>query len=764
MESETKFRAVITGIGFGKCLAKGTRVTMSDGTSKPIEKVSVGDCVLSQSEGEISISKVNSLHAVGNKKSFETKLQGGYSIVSSDEHKVLVADSFKRVRVDNGRKDNRVTTVDGVSWKKVKDLERMDLVAVPKNYERETNNQFSRKIFELTGYLIGDGCLRNKLSISIAEQEVVDRVRTLMPKGITLKHSYNIDYKLYSGARNKKGYCYNIMFDFYREVGLFNKGSHDKFIPKCFLNADDKHLYSLLSGLIVTDGWVDKIGIGYCTVSERLYDDVRLLLHNLGIAHTGSLRYVKYKGNKVGAYQISIVRVDDLKKIYNNCYLVHKHRKLKALLKKKYSFKTHKGINKLFDYKDLVFRRVLSVEEGESVEMFDLSIEKNHCYIANNIVVHNSAVGVVEMIRDCIEHPGVMNLIYAPTYPMLKNTTMVEFFKFCPKELIVKHNKSEHLIYLINGSTIIYLSGDNQRNIDRIRGLNLGAAYGDEIALSPSYVWKIIVGRLRDPRGSRRAWLTTTPKGFNWVYDWFVEKKHTTDPDEYEWFGGSSLDNPYTPQDYKDSLESTYSGAFYKQELLGEFVGYEGLVYSEFSRNVHVGDFSDKKFEEYVGGLDWGWTNPNVALLVGKDGDGRMYILKEVYVRRTHNEEFCGLVKNMIREKKDVVFQADPSEPAFINSFNNNNIITEGANNEILPGIQKVASLLKVQKDQLPRLFVDESCVNTIMEFENYRYPEVDEGKPERDLPIKVHDHAMDVIRYIAMADSKEVSFGFLEV
>jgi len=136
-----------------------------------------------------------------------------------------------------------------------------------------------------------------------------------------------------------------------------------------------------------------------------------------------------------------------------------------------------------------------------------------------------SAMGVNEMIRETLEHDNVLNLIFAPTFPMLKNTTMQEFWKFCHQQFIKSHNQTEHRITFINDSQIIYLSGDNERNIDRLRGLNLGAAYGDEIAMSPEYVWKIILGRLRDTQGSLRAWITTTPKGFNWVYDWFVKKK-----------------------------------------------------------------------------------------------------------------------------------------------------------------------------------------------------------------------------------------------
>jgi phage terminase large subunit len=248
------------------------------------------------------------------------------------------------------------------------------------------------------------------------------------------------------------------------------------------------------------------------------------------------------------------------------------------------------------------------------------------------------------------------------------------------------------------------------------------------------------------------------------VYNWFVLKKFTKSPEEYEWFGGKTIDNPYTPQEYKDTLEASYSGVFYKQELLGEFVGHEGLVYPEFSRNVHVGHFQNKTFSSFVGGLDWGWTNPSGALFAGRDGDGRYYIVSELYEKRVETSLFAGLVKGL-RKGRTATFYADPSEPQFIQMFNDKGIDCLEADNEILPGINKVASLLKIQKDGLPRLFIDESCVHLINEFENYRYPDKKEDSRDNEKPLKMMDHLMDCIRYLVMADDAHgVTIGFLDV
>ena len=109
---------------------------------------------------------------------------------------------------------------------------------------------------------------------------------------------------------------------------------------------------------------------------------------------------------------------------------------------------------------------------------------------------------VLEALYDALSHPNTLILIFAPTFPMLKNVTMREFFKWCPREFIAEHNTSNHIVKLINGTEIIYLSGDDLRSIERIRGLTLGSVYLDEAALSPKLVWDIVLARVRDARGS----------------------------------------------------------------------------------------------------------------------------------------------------------------------------------------------------------------------------------------------------------------------
>jgi len=357
-----------------------------------------------------------------------------------------------------------------------------------------------------------------------------------------------------------------------------------------------------------------------------------------------------------------------------------------------------------------------------------------------------TVAGVNEMIREMVTHPGALNLIMAPTYTMLKQTTMREFFRFCPPELIAQHHRSDQLVTFVNGAECLYLSGEYEDHIERVRSFTLGSEYVDEGSLFPGYVWDILLGRLRDKRGSLRAWVTATPKGYNWMHDCWVRKTYGN-PKDYELYTGTTYDNPYTPQEYKDTLAGAYTGSFAKQELLGEFVAFEGLVYPEFSRVTHVKPAA-AAYKDLIAGVDWGYTNPSVCLFIGLDYDNRAHILREIYQSGLQPEELIGLVKveneTLLKKygRSVSTFYCDPSEPMYIQKFIMNGLRAVAGKNDIMPGITEVASRLSLAGDKKPRLTISECCANTINELGIYRFGDGREGKERREEPLKIYDHA----------------------
>jgi PBSX family phage terminase large subunit len=344
--------------------------------------------------------------------------------------------------------------------------------------------------------------------------------------------------------------------------------------------------------------------------------------------------------------------------------------------------------------------------------------------------------GAVKALLEAVRYPGTTGLILAPTYPMVRDVVLETVYKVTPRTLIKRYLETKHTMYLVNGSKILFRSADKP---DKLRGLNLAWAWLDEAAYMERRIWDVVIGRLRDKRGSRRAWLTTTPRGKNWIWEIFVKDKS----DSYAVIHATTYDNVYLPTDYIRALEEKYTGEFREQELLGRFVTFEGLVYKEFDELKHVIDVLPERsrLKTVVAGVDWGYTNPAVILVVGIDGDGRYYVLEEFYERNKLVGDIVQTAKELKEKWNIEIFYCDPSEPAFIAEFRKAGLVAVGANNDVMAGIAQVKALLTQN-----RLFLHRSCRNTIEEMGMYRWEE--RKGTMLDTPRKEHDHAMDALRY----------------
>lgn len=172
--------------------------------------------------------------------------------------------------------------------------------------------------------------------------------------------------------------------------------------------------------------------------------------------------------------------------------------------------------------------------------------------------------GAIEAIK---QEPGTLGIVVAPTLQMLLDgavaTILDKFGKF-----VRVHNKSLKIIQLINGMTIHYRSGDDPKHL---RGSNANWVWLDEGAYLTEEVWKTMLGRLR--RGPNpRLWVTTTPAGYNWVYDKFNGCDDPTFKDKYYLVYAPTRTNRNLPDDYVADLASDYSSAYAEQELEGRFV------------------------------------------------------------------------------------------------------------------------------------------------------------------------------------------------
>lgn len=182
--------------------------------------------------------------------------------------------------------------------------------------------------------------------------------------------------------------------------------------------------------------------------------------------------------------------------------------------------------------------------------------------------------GCIEVLR---QPSGSRGMIVAPTYRMLTDSTL-ETFRKIAGPVVQDYNKSDMTMKLINGAEILWRSADNP---DSLRGPNLGWFWGDEFAMLPTdETWDILIGRLR--LLPSRGWVTTSPRGFNWLYHTFHNREG------YSLINCSSRSNSFLPDGFVASLEAKYGGSWAAQEIEGEFAEWTDSPCYTFRREVNT--------------------------------------------------------------------------------------------------------------------------------------------------------------------------------
>jgi phage terminase large subunit len=169
---------------------------------------------------------------------------------------------------------------------------------------------------------------------------------------------------------------------------------------------------------------------------------------------------------------------------------------------------------------------------------------------------------------------------------------------------------------------------------DNNRGIEIGNWWGDEAAYYPEDAYNVMSGRKRDKRGSLQTLLTTTPKGYNWMYDRFHPSGEKYNPKLFHMINCRTQDNHHLPQEYVDALMSQFDDKLISQELMGEFVNLtQGKVYYEFTRESCVIDTLPSYINDlpiYIS-IDFN-VDPSTAI-IWRAGEKEAIAIAEIFIR-----------------------------------------------------------------------------------------------------------------------------------
>ena len=340
---------------------------------------------------------------------------------------------------------------------------------------------------------------------------------------------------------------------------------------------------------------------------------------------------------------------------------------------------------------------------------------------------------------------------------------------------ITEHRADNKLtVRLGNRKNTYYLfGGQDEAACGLIQGITLAGALLDEAALMPrSFVEQTAA---RCSVEGAKLWLSCNPDSpEHWLYkEWICKAAEK----RFLCLHFTMEDNPSLSKAVLERYRRLYSGVFYRRFVLGQWCAAQGRIY-DFDpkkhclgeeavnawlrgeiRSIHRrnGDFStslryarnDRRGQvKWYISVDYGTRNPFSAGLWAVRG-GVAVRVREYYHdgratgKNLTDEEYADALETLAGDRPVAFVIIDPSAASMIAALRKRGRFSvRRAKNAVIPGIRKVASLLRSG-----RLFISESCRDAIREFALYCW-EADESK---DAPKKENDHAMDDIRYFAM-------------
>lgn len=366
-------------------------------------------------------------------------------------------------------------------------------------------------------------------------------------------------------------------------------------------------------------------------------------------------------------------------------------------------------------------------------------------------VLFSGAMGSGKSVSGCVKlltHAIIPNsfcILTRKTRESITNSTLRTLIvgeKDCPPILPTgsyEYLESKSQIKLYGGGTIIVIGCDNPL---KIRSINASAIYVDEAVELDEEEWTALSSRLRNTADANRQLFGTTNPGSerHFLYSRFyasddATRKVITVP-LIDASGVKS--NPRLPKDYIDA-QLKLTGAAYKRYVQALWCSAEGLIYTEFDVNRHRVNHSREEFDEFVIGLDVGYSNDPTAICVFGKKDGKLHGIEEYYQSGTTPTAIVSKVEELSTKYNRAVVVIDPSAAGIRMELEGKSVPVVKGNNAILEGISRVKDLLVND-----RLTFNANCVNAIKEFELYAWKE-----GTTDKPVGKFDHMLDLTRYV---------------
>ena len=314
-------------------------------------------------------------------------------------------------------------------------------------------------------------------------------------------------------------------------------------------------------------------------------------------------------------------------------------------------------------------------------------------------------------------------------------------------------NKSRWRIEFHNGSWVQFFGAEN---IQAARGMRCDIVSPDECDdIEINEFEDVCIPWLSEPRSKKIIVATGTPK----------RGRHGLLHKLFTHEGAFALRATYREapgqisQEYVEETRRMISPERFAREWEASFEAREGLVYN-FDERVHVLRTDEGPWTEVLIGVDWGWEDPGVFVVIGVRGSGKdatAHVIEEIYEQHQPLSWWVNKAKALRETYPRARWFADPSQPAAIDALKRDaGVSIVAGNNKIEDGIAVLGDWFDTSSMLVPgrrRLVVAPKCKSTIRELQTYRRKR-DPRDRDRTLetPEDKNNHSCDALRYAMLS------------
>lgn len=486
-DNTTDFILTGGGAGSGKALRHGSKVLTVNGW-KLIEELKVGDKVVTPKN---EIESVTNVFPQGIVDIYEITFQDGAQISACGNH------LWKFHLTGKGEVNSKIgSTLDLKHYLDVCNRgsgKGRPIIPLCSPVDLHKKEYQDAPIPYTIGALLGDGYLgeaNTSATITTEDKEILDNIES---EGNKCTRTSSLTYLVNNGVTICK------------ELGLWGKTSATKFIPDCYKYGSIDTRFSVIQGLMDTDGYTDVNGnCEYCSISKQLADDAEFILRSLGYTVTRTIKKAGYR--KDGEY----IECSECHVLYiRGKYLQNLFR----LNRKRSRCKFKKVGNRV----DSV------VYTGKDYATCITITGEDKLFITDNfIVTHNSTCCLIKNL-DSIHDPNFIGVIARETYPQLiRAGGLIHESKHIYQHFGGVYKSQEKVWMFPSGAQIRFNAIGGFDDTAQWQGSQICRLLIDEVAEWGEETVMFMFSRIRSTRYQGKCQLIATcnPSKDSFLYEW----------------------------------------------------------------------------------------------------------------------------------------------------------------------------------------------------------------------------------------------------